>query len=56
MELVIVRFTNPKQKIESEISQKFVASSILFLIYISGVLSTVENGYLMSHNYYLLTI
>lgn len=35
-------FTNPKQIIEIRISQGSPVSPILFLIYISGVFSTVE--------------
>ena len=42
VELVIDRFTNPKQKVESKIPQGSLASPILFLIYISPVFFIVE--------------
>lgn len=42
VELVIDGFTNPKQKVETGIPQGSLVSPILFLIYISGVFSTVE--------------
>ena len=42
VELVIDGFTNPRQKIESGIPQGSPVSPILFLIYISGVFSVVE--------------
>ena len=42
MELVIDRFRNPRQKVESGIPQGLPVSPILFLMYISGVFSVVE--------------
>ena len=42
VELVIDGFTNPRQKVESGIPQGSPVSPILFLIYISGMFSVVE--------------
>ena len=42
VELVIDGFTNSRQKVESGISQGSPVSPILFLIYISGVFSIIE--------------
>ena len=42
VELVIDGFTNPRQKVESGIPQGSPVSPILFLIYISGVFSIIE--------------
>ena len=42
VELVIDRFINSKQKIETGILQNFLVSLILFLIYISKVFSTIK--------------
>lgn len=42
VELVIDRFTNPRQKVESGIPQGSPVSPILFLIYIRGIFSKIE--------------
>lgn len=42
IELVIGRFTNPKQKVEIEIPQGLPVFPILFLIYINWVFSIIE--------------
>ena len=43
VELVIDGFTNPRQEVESGIPQGSPVSPILFLIYISGVFSIIED-------------